>query len=103
MTLATYDILAKAIQEKSLVTCSYQGHVREVCPHALGYKDGREKVLAFQWAGGSSKGLSPAGEWRCMFVDELTGVGSKAGPWRTADNHSRKQSCIDEVTYEVAF
>lgn len=33
-----YELIAKAIREKLQITAVYQGHYREMCPHALGKK-----------------------------------------------------------------
>ncbi len=43
-----YDLIAKAIKEKLQVTASYQGFYREMCPHALGSKNGRKQALFYQ-------------------------------------------------------
>lgn len=86
---------------KQQVVCMYQDFLREVCPHTLGHKNGREKVLGFQFAGESSRGLPPGGAWRCMFVDEVILLETKDGEWHTADNHMQPQSCVDEIDLEV--
>ena len=76
----------------------------EICPHVIGTgKDGSEMVLSFQFAGQSSKGLPPGGEWRYMRVDEISHVTSHAGAWYTADNHSRPQSCVKNIDVEVSY
>lgn len=90
-----------AMQNKQQITCMYHGFQREICPHTLGYKRGREKVRGFQFAGGSSKGLPPGGEWRCMFIDEITQVQARDGDWHTRDDHLRPQTCVDEIDLEV--
>lgn len=89
------------MQNKQPVTCMYQGRYREICVHTIGYKSGHEKVLAFQFGGDSSKGLPPGGEWRCMFVAQISDVGTSDGPWHTRDDHLRPQTCVDEVELEV--
>lgn len=97
----TYRSIRIAMENKHQITCMYQGRYREICCHTLGYKGGREKVLAFQFGGDSSKGLPPGGEWRCMFVDEITDAIAKEGDWHTRDNHLRPQTCVDDVEFEV--
>jgi len=100
----SYAVLRDAIVNKKQVSCIYRGLVREICPHVIGTgKDGRETVLSFQFAGGSSKGLPPGGEWRCMRVDEMSQVSSRTGPWHTGDNHSRPQTCVKQIDVEVSF
>jgi hypothetical protein len=90
-----------AMEQMQQVICMYQGRHREICPHTLGTKNGREKVLGFQFGGESSKGLPPGGEWRCMFVDEISHVETRAGDWHTRDDHLRPQTCVDEIDLEV--
>jgi hypothetical protein len=68
-----------------------------------GGKDGNAMVLSFQFAGQSSKGLPPGGEWRCMKVDDITGAKSRNGPWRTGDNPNRPQTCVKDVDVEVDY
>jgi len=41
-----------------------------------------------------------AGVWRCLTVEKLGHVELGAGPWRTEPRSSR-QSCIDEVDFDV--
>ncbi len=98
-----YDIIREAIINKQQVVATYNGYVREMCPHVIGQKNGRDLALFFQFAGGSSKGLPPEGEWRCIPTDGLSNVSVRDGDWHTADNHSRPQSCVDEIDVEVAF
>ena len=54
-------VLRDAIVNKRQITCTYQGHFREICPHVIGGgKDGNAMVLSFQFSGQSSKGLPRA-------------------------------------------
>jgi hypothetical protein len=100
----SYAMLRDAIVNKKQVTCTYKGHYREICPHVIGKgNDGAEMVLSFQFAGQSSTGLPPAGEWRCMRVDEMSHVTSRVGDWHTAPNHSRPQTCVKDIDVEVTF
>jgi hypothetical protein len=100
----SYAILRDAILNRKQVTCIYRSLYRELCPHVLGTgTDGRERVLAFQFAGESFTGLPAGGEWRCMRVDEMMGVASREGPWHTADNTLRPQTCVQNVDVEVTF
>lgn len=96
-----YSAIRAAMQNRLQVTCVYQGRYREICPHTLGYKGGQEKVLAFQFAGESSKGLPPEGEWRCMFVEQIEQITTREGPWHTRDDHLRPQTCVDDIELEV--
>src|SRR5882724_11554948 len=59
-----YSLLYQAIEEKKQVIAMYDGYLREMCPHVLGSKDGVRHVLLFQFAGDSSQGLPPGGQWK---------------------------------------
>ena len=100
-----YSIIRQAIIDRDQVTATYKGYHREMCPHAVGTKDGLEKALFYQFADGSSSGLGPDGSdknWRCIFIEELGNVSARKGAWHTAPTHSRRQTCIDIVDVEVA-
>jgi hypothetical protein len=96
-----YQLLRQAIVEGKQAVFDYQGYEREVCPHTIGLKAGLEKVLTFQFAGGSSSGLAAGGQWRCLFISDITNVRIREGEWHTRDAHSRPQTCIDHVDVEV--
>src|ERR1051326_3426228 len=103
-----YALIRQAILDRNIVMATYHGHYRELCPHAIGFKNGRRKALLYQFGGTSSSGLGPIGSfdnWRCVFVDELENVRvvESNGKWYTAHNHSRRQTCIDVVDMEVTF
>ena len=99
--MATYDQIKASMETQKPISCIYQDRIREVCVHTIGTKNGQEKVLSFQFGGESSKGLPPGGEWRCMFVDQISDVRIMEGDWHTRDDHSRPQTCVDEVDFEV--
>ncbi|GAI82958.1 unnamed protein product [marine sediment metagenome] len=100
----TYDLLKQAISKKQQVIATYNGYHREMCPHALGKKNGKEQCLFYQFAGESSSNpIIPGSEenWRCMSVNGLSGVSLQEGEWHTASNHSQPQTCIDDVDVEI--
>lgn len=76
-----------------------------VCPHALGWKNGRAKVLAYQVAGITSRGplpRDPRQRWRSLFVDEIEATSLTDGPWETATNYAPSDSnCIDTLVMAV--
>ena len=101
---SVYMLVRQAIINKDQVVASYNGHHREMSPHAIGKKNGREQALFYQFGGTSSSGLAAPGSgdnWRCIPIDGLSGVSTKEGPWHTAPNHSRPQTCVDEIDVEV--
>lgn len=103
---SVYEIVKDAILNKKIVFATYHGYERIMCPHTLGWKKGREQALFYQFAGYSQSGLSPDGSpnnWRCLFLDQLNNVHSEDshGDWHTAPNHSRPQTCVDQIDVEV--
>ena len=101
-----HDLIRQAIQSRQQVLATYNGHYREMCPHVLGLKNGRQQALFFQFAGTSSSGLAPAGSgenWRCIFIDQLQNVSVRDGAWHTAPNYSRPQTCVDAIEIEVVL
>ncbi len=99
------DLLIQAIQEKKQVTGYYDGLYREMCPHVIGWKGSAHHVLSYQFAGDSSKGLPPGGEWKCMDVDGISQLTLRDGSWYTDARHTRPQTCValNSVEAEVAF
>jgi hypothetical protein len=101
---SVYEIVRKAIADKHTVVATYQGHVREMCPHVIGQKNGREQALFYQFGGTSNSGpIVPgaANNWRCIPLDGLSQVSTRPGPWHTAANHSQAQTCVDQIDLEV--
>jgi hypothetical protein len=100
-----YNVIREAIINKQRVTATYNGHVREMCPHVIGTKAGREQALFYQFGGTSSGGAIVPGSpqnWRCIPIGGLTNVTVNGGPWRTGSNHSIPQTCVDVIDVEVA-
>jgi hypothetical protein len=50
-----YSMVREAIIYKDVVVAGYRGHVREMCPHVIGKKNGRPQALLYQFSGGSSR------------------------------------------------
>lgn len=98
----TYALLRQAVLERKQVTCIYQGLHREICPHCIGQgKRGEQKVLSFQFAGSSSKGLPPGGQWRCMDVADISNVVLRDGEWHTGHSHLKPQTCVKTVDVQA--
>jgi hypothetical protein len=97
----TYAVVRQAILDKGQIVATYRGHRREMCPHVIGTKNGREQALFFQFAGSSSSGLPPGGEWRCIPIDDLTDVSSRAGRLHGVAG-TRPQTCVDRIDVQAA-
>jgi hypothetical protein len=101
MTSATYRLFRRAILEEKQITCVYKGHSRELCPHIIGCTAGKEKVLAFQFAGESSTSLPRGGEWRCLYLAEVRSARLRAGPWYAGSRHRTTQRCVEDIDLDI--
>jgi hypothetical protein len=101
MPSAIYRLFAEAMADRKHVICVYDGHLRELCPIILGHSHGQEKALTFQFAGGSSKGLPPGGEWRCLVLSKVCDIQLRDGPWHAGNSHTRPQGCVEVVDLDV--
>jgi hypothetical protein len=98
---SVYDLVRQAILDQKQVTGYYDGLYREMCPHVLGWKDGRPHALFFQF-GGQSRSGSHA-DWRCLDLYYLSNVEVRDGDWYMGTGHSRRQTCVDIVDVEIPF
>src|SRR3954447_10310162 len=101
MPSRNYQLFRRAIVTRQLITCTYQGFYREVCPHILGHKNGREVALTFQFAGQSRSGLPSAGEWRCLSLADVDNVQIRGGQWYSGPSHRVTQACVDAIDIDV--
>jgi len=98
-----WTLLEQALTDKRPVRARYNGSERVLCPHALGWKHGRPKVLAYQSGGTTSRGAIKPGPhaWRSMFIDEIEDLSITEGPWQSALNFSHDSNCFDVL--EIAL
>ena len=93
-----------AIRKKLIVTATYQGLHRVMCPHVIGYKNSTKlNALFFQFAGDAKKGLPLEGQWRCCRVSELSNVEIGPGEWHTGPEDTRPYNCVDVIIAEVGY
>jgi hypothetical protein len=87
--------------ERKQILCTYDRFPRELCPIILGHSQGREMALTYQFAGQSSKGLPPGGQWRCLDLSHVRDVALRDGAWHAGDCHMKPQRCVDIVDLDV--
>jgi hypothetical protein len=97
---SAYDLVRRAIAERKQVHARFDGRPRQLCPHAIGWRDGQPRALFFQFGGHSSRGLEPGGDWRCLPLDRLSEVSLHDGAWHTRE-HSQPQHCIADVDVSI--
>lgn len=103
MASANYEMIRRSMLAKQALICTYKGYHREMCAHTLGKGiGGVEKVLAYQFAGESSRPpQSDDDRWRCLDVADIKNLQVIDGPWHTAKNHSKKQTCVKVIDLEI--
>lgn len=104
----SYDLVRQAILTRQGIRAYYHGQYREMCPHVLGWKRGVRHALFYQFGGQSnSRPIQPDGStanWRCIDIDELSGVEiMELDRWHSAPDHTRPQTCVDDVDVVVAY
>lgn len=105
----TYTIVRQALVTRQHVVGEYQDRIREMCPHVIGTKQGREKALFYQFGGTSKSGLGPIGSadnWRCIFLDQLRILEVRNGTWYTVSVGSWTQfgqDCVDWVDVQATL
>jgi hypothetical protein len=106
MSTSNYNKIREAVLKKQQVIAEYNGHVREMCPHVIGFKNGREQALFYQFGGtSSSKTIVPGSKenWRCIPIDGLRIIEIREGEWHSSSDHTRVQTCVDDIDVEVDF
>jgi hypothetical protein len=99
-----YRVVWTAVANKQPSEATYQGRLRLFRSHRLGRnREGRLRVLCYQYGGESQSGLHPMGSpanWRCVALEKLSRVKLVPGAWRTAPNHLRPASCVAEAAID---
>jgi hypothetical protein len=99
MPSPTYVLFRAAILGEQQVVCSYDGRMRELCPHIIGYnKNGEEVVLAWQFAGQSSGRLP---QWRCLRLANVRNAVARSGPWYEGGSHRSAQTCVSDIDLDI--
>lgn len=101
---AAWATVEQALRQRRSLQALYHDHQRVLCPHALGWKNGRATVLCYQAAGTTADGVLPADprqRWRSMFVDEIMNPTITEHPWQTADNYTHLTNGIDTIEIHI--
>ena len=101
MSSASYSLFEQAMRMRKRIACIYGGHPRELCPVILGHSQGQEKALTYQVGGKSESGLPRAGEWRCLFLSNVSNAQLRDGPWLIGSSHTQPQGCVQIVDLDV--
>jgi predicted DNA-binding transcriptional regulator YafY len=104
---ATWAPLEQALRQRRPVRISYHRRQRLISPHALGWKNHRPMLLAYQSEGlTSTEALSdPRKRWRCLYVDEIDYAAAADGTtsWQTAGNYDASRPFPSTVDVVIAI
>jgi uncharacterized protein len=98
---ATFSLFHQAILNRQQITCRYKSEYREFCPHILGHKGDKEVAQVYQFGGGSSRGLPPEGQFRCVYLKDIQDAKTRDGQWFGGDKHKQKQRCVDRIYIHI--
>jgi hypothetical protein len=102
MASSNYALFERAMRRRKPMFCVYDGYPRELCPIILGHSTrGEETALTYQFAGESSRGLPPGGQWRCLRLAGVSDIQLRDGPWIAGSSHDRPQGCVAVVDLDV--
>ncbi len=100
-----WDTLEEALRQRRPVHLTYHGRRRTVCPHALGWKNDRAMLLAYQSETDTTARPDPHHGWRNFFVDDIdhSELADPASTWQTADNYNASHpfNAIDQLAIAV--
>ena len=100
-----HSLIRTAMVRQQPIEVVYEGRHRLLCPHVLGRnKEGRLRVLCYQYGGESESGLrrkDERGDWRCFSLEKVSQVRILEAPWQTAEGLQGRPKCIDQIEREV--
>ena len=100
------DLVKRAMFAKVPVSVVYDGGERRLCPYILGKnKEGKVRLLCFQYAGASRSGLqhkAAGGDWRCLNLEKISRLQLLfSEPWQTAQSAPGQPKCMDPIEMQV--
>ena len=96
---AAWAVLEQALLQRRPVRATYHGRDRLLSPHALGWKHGHAKVLAYQTD--TTNPVDPHQQWRSMFIEQIEDAALTNDTWDTADNYTPNTNGIDELALHI--
>jgi hypothetical protein len=96
----TWNVLHEALTHRRAVRATYHDRLRIICPHALGWKNGRPKALVYQTDILVPHTHEPRG-WRSLFIDEIQHLAISNDPWATSPNYTPHTTGIDTLATAI--
>ena len=97
----TWNVLSQALTDRRAVKATYHDRLRIICPHALGWKNGRAKTLVYQTAILDHQPSHDPRGWRSLFVDEIEDPIITNDQWHTAANYTPYTTGIDTLAAAI--
>ena len=95
MASAMYALFRRAIRERKLITCTYQGKRREDAHRtSSASRTGSRRRWCSSSAARPIRALPPGGEWRCFALKDVVDAAMRDGEWHTGGTHRTPQACI---------
>lgn len=100
--MSYYNLIRKALLERTSCFCVYDGHPRYFCPHVIGWKADSEQTLVWQYRGSSSTGPIQ-GQWKCLKIEKMTDLSTIDELWVPGEPGSTgaRTRCVDEIDVEI--
>ena len=103
-----WEPLETALRQRRPLHLTYHSRQRLISPHALGWKDDRPMLLAYQTPTATDTTAAPTAPrpgWRCKYIDQIEAIDTAGpdSPWVTASNYNptRPFPAIDHVTIAI--
>jgi hypothetical protein len=98
-----YDLLRDALDKRISYFGVYDGFNRQFCPHIIGWKDGEEQTLCWQYAGESSRPLPIGGQWKCFTISKFAQLATTNEPWHAGQpgRTGVPSSCVDQIDLQI--
>jgi hypothetical protein len=104
---AAWAVLQDALHQRRPVQVNYHSRQRLICPHALGWKNRRPILLAYQADGHTTPAAlaDPSRRWRCLYIDEIDTVitADPQTPWASAPNYNPRRPFPSDVDVTIAI
>jgi hypothetical protein len=100
----TYATVRDAILNRRTLIAMYGGFRRELCPWAIGTRNGVPRALFYQRSGMTSKGPvvpNAPSNWRCMDLDRLEILEVVDWDWVGLTPHRQPSSCLDVIDVDL--
>jgi hypothetical protein len=96
-----WNILHQAITQRRSVQARYHDKLRVLCPHALGWKNGRAKALVYQTDIFAPTSATDPQGWRSLYIDDIQDAVITDHKWQTAHNYTPHTTGIDTVALAI--